>query len=168
MLAAQQSSSWRMSKGRPRNSGPPLSNGDRPIRISGGVMAGELVNRVEPVSPETDAQGTVVLHAIIAPDGTVHSSPSFQDQRLCSRRSRRRSPVDLQALPAERKSCCCRHNHHRELQTLISVLCFLISAYTGAETPRPASVFTICPSRMCRMRSAIVAASGLCVIISTV
>lgn len=34
-------------------------------------MAGQLVNRVDPVYPETDAQGTVVLHAIIAPDGTV-------------------------------------------------------------------------------------------------
>jgi protein TonB len=34
-------------------------------------MAGLLVNRVEPAYPDTDAQGTVVLHAIIGPDGTV-------------------------------------------------------------------------------------------------
>jgi len=41
------------------------------VRISGGVMAGQLVSRVNPVYPDTDAQGAVVLHAIIAPDCTV-------------------------------------------------------------------------------------------------
>ncbi|HZQ41777.1 MAG TPA: energy transducer TonB [Acidobacteriaceae bacterium] len=41
------------------------------VRISGGVMAGQLISRVDPVYPDTDAQGTVVLHAIIGPDGTV-------------------------------------------------------------------------------------------------
>jgi TonB family protein len=34
-------------------------------------MAGQLISRVDPVYPDTDAQGTVVLHAIIGPDGTV-------------------------------------------------------------------------------------------------
>lgn len=34
-------------------------------------MAGQLVHRVDPVYPDTDAEGTVVLHAIIGPDGTV-------------------------------------------------------------------------------------------------
>jgi TonB family protein len=34
-------------------------------------MAGQLVSRVDPVYPDTDAQGAIVLHAIIAPDGTV-------------------------------------------------------------------------------------------------
>ncbi len=34
-------------------------------------MVGQLVSRVDPVYPDTDAQGAVVLHAIIAPDGTV-------------------------------------------------------------------------------------------------
>jgi protein TonB len=54
---------------------PPSAVGTRApngaVRISGGVMAGMLVNRVDPVYPDTDAQGTVVLHAIIGPDGTV-------------------------------------------------------------------------------------------------
>ena len=34
-------------------------------------MAGQLISRVDPVYPDTEAQGTIVLHAIIAPDGTV-------------------------------------------------------------------------------------------------
>jgi periplasmic protein TonB len=54
---------------------PPNSSAPRPpngaVRISGGVMAGQLINRVAPVYPPTDAQGTVVLHAIIAREGTV-------------------------------------------------------------------------------------------------
>ncbi len=34
-------------------------------------MAGQLINRVDPVYPDTDPQGVVALHAIIGPDGTV-------------------------------------------------------------------------------------------------
>ena len=41
------------------------------VRISGAVMAGQLLHRVDPIYPDTDAQGAVVLHAIIGPDGTV-------------------------------------------------------------------------------------------------
>ena len=54
---------------------PPNASGTQtpsgPVRISGGVMAGQLISRVDPVYPDTDAEGSVVLHAIIAPDGTV-------------------------------------------------------------------------------------------------
>lgn len=46
-----------------------------PTRISGGVMAGQLVSKVTPVYPqeakEQGIQGAVVLHAIIDRDGTV-------------------------------------------------------------------------------------------------
>jgi len=46
-----------------------------PTRISGGVMAGQIVSKVNPIYPqeakEQGIQGTVVLHAIIDRDGTV-------------------------------------------------------------------------------------------------
>lgn len=47
-------------------------NHEGDIRVSGGVMAGLLVTRIEPVYPaDTEAQGAVVLHAIIGADGRV-------------------------------------------------------------------------------------------------
>lgn len=46
-----------------------------PARISGGVMAGQLLNKVTPVYPPiaraAHVSGAVVLHAIISKDGTV-------------------------------------------------------------------------------------------------
>lgn len=46
-----------------------------PIRVGGGVMAGQIVSKVNPVYPveakEQGIQGSVVLHAIIDKDGTV-------------------------------------------------------------------------------------------------
>lgn len=54
---------------RPNASGTQAPSG--PVRISGGVMAGQLLRRVRPAYPDTNVQGTVVLHAIIARDGTV-------------------------------------------------------------------------------------------------
>jgi len=46
-----------------------------PVRIANGVMAGQIVTRVNPVYPQEakdqGIQGAVVLHAIIATDGTV-------------------------------------------------------------------------------------------------
>lgn len=48
---------------------------DRPVRVAGGVLAGQIVSKVAPVYPqeakEQGIQGSVVLHAIIAEDGTV-------------------------------------------------------------------------------------------------
>ncbi len=96
------------------------------IRISGGVMAGQLINRVDPVYPDTDAEGTVVLHAIIGPDGTVQQlSVIAGPPPLVRRSSRRRSPVDLQALPAQRRTESRRYDRHCEFQALISNLCLL-------------------------------------------
>jgi protein TonB len=44
------------------------------LRISSGVMAGLLKTKVDPVYPgDVDAEGTVVLHAIIGKDGHVES-----------------------------------------------------------------------------------------------
>lgn len=46
-----------------------------PVRISGGVAAGQIVSKVDPTYPaeakEQGIQGAVVLHAIIGADGTV-------------------------------------------------------------------------------------------------
>lgn len=45
---------------------------DGAVRISGGVMAGELVKKVQPSSLPCDgASGMVVMHAIIATNGRV-------------------------------------------------------------------------------------------------
>jgi TonB family protein len=57
--------------------GPPVVvPGPRgPVRISGGVMAGQLLTKVNPVYPAearaNGVQGTVVLHAIIGRHGSV-------------------------------------------------------------------------------------------------
>lgn len=58
---------------------PPFAAGkDAPIprvRISGGIAAANLLNTVDPVDPPiakaAHVEGTVVLHAIISPEGTV-------------------------------------------------------------------------------------------------
>lgn len=54
----------------------------RPQRISGGVMQGQLLVKTQPVYPQiaraAHVSGTVVLHAIIAKDGTI------QDLRVIS------------------------------------------------------------------------------------
>ena len=46
-----------------------------PVRVSGGVMAGQIVSKVDPVYPQEakarGIQGAVVLHAIIDPEGAV-------------------------------------------------------------------------------------------------
>lgn len=51
------------------------SNGadaQRPARVSGGVMEGLLIKKVPPEYPsDIEAQGAVVLHAIIGADGKV-------------------------------------------------------------------------------------------------
>ena len=59
---------------------PAQAQTDKPIgpaRISGGVMAGQILSKVAPVyPPEAKAQhisGIVVLHALIARDGTIQN-----------------------------------------------------------------------------------------------
>lgn len=57
----------------PIASGRQQPNG--PIRVSGGILAGQIVSKVAPIYPveakEQGIQGTVVLHAVIDKDGTV-------------------------------------------------------------------------------------------------
>lgn len=57
----------------PIASGHQQSNG--PVRIAGGVAAGQIISKVNPVYPaeakEQGIQGAVVLHAIIDRDGTI-------------------------------------------------------------------------------------------------
>lgn len=53
----------------------PVPTPVNPVRVSSGVMTGQLVKRVDPVYPPTakasGVQGTVVLSAIIGKDGTI-------------------------------------------------------------------------------------------------
>lgn len=53
----------------------PAQEANGPIRVGSGVMAGQIVSKVNPVYPveakEQGIQGAVVLHAIIDKDGTV-------------------------------------------------------------------------------------------------
>ena len=58
--------------GKPETSAPAQAN--KPIRIAGAVMQGQLLKKVDPVySGDFDAEGTVILHAIIGKDGHVQS-----------------------------------------------------------------------------------------------
>ena len=55
-------------------------------RVSGGVMAGQVLTKVAPVYPQDakDAKvsGAVVLHALIGKDGTVHSLTAISGPEL--------------------------------------------------------------------------------------
>jgi len=57
----------------PMNGPPPNPNG--PVKVSGGVIAGMAISKADPVYPAMararHAQGTVILHAIIAKDGHI-------------------------------------------------------------------------------------------------
>lgn len=62
-----------MGNGPKINVEPPKPKG--PTRISGGVMAGQILSKTQPIYPPiaraAHVGGTVVLHAIIAKDGTI-------------------------------------------------------------------------------------------------
>ncbi|MBS1813703.1 MAG: TonB family protein [Acidobacteria bacterium] len=51
------------------------SGSDAPVRISGGVMAGQLIQKVTPLYPanarRAGVTGSVILHAIIGKDGLI-------------------------------------------------------------------------------------------------
>jgi TonB family protein len=56
---------------------PPILAQDAPIRVSSGVMAGQLLTKVAPVYPpeakDAKVMGSVVMHAIIGKNGLVES-----------------------------------------------------------------------------------------------
>lgn len=71
MMAAHGQAGGDEPGGKPETSAPAPAKPHIP-KISSGVMAGLLKTKVYPVYPrDIDAQGTVVLHAIIGKDGHV-------------------------------------------------------------------------------------------------
>ena len=64
---------------------PPPAPRD-PVRIGGQISAPELLHRVEPVYPEfavlAKVTGTVILEAVVAPDGTVQSVKVLRGVKL--------------------------------------------------------------------------------------
>lgn len=59
--------------GAPPPQGPASTSKDAQgnLRVSGGVMAGQLTKKVTPVTPPCSRGGMVVLHAVIGTDGKV-------------------------------------------------------------------------------------------------
>jgi protein TonB len=76
------------------------------LRVSSGVAAGMLIYQVKPTYPRLAAQariqGTVVLEAVIAKDGTVHDLHVISGQSFAGAgRHRSCSAVEVSSLPAE-------------------------------------------------------------------
>ena len=61
-----------------RAEAPPPQGSRGPVRISGGVMAGQLISRVNPEYPAearaNGVEGAVVLHVTVGTDGSVESA----------------------------------------------------------------------------------------------
>ena len=80
-MERQRSSRWRLRRHGSRHCGSrsPWSSAKPagPARISGGVIAGNILVKTQPVYPPiakaAHVGGTVVLHAIISKDGTIQS-----------------------------------------------------------------------------------------------
>lgn len=90
---------------------PPPQEEKRPVKLSAGVVAAQLISRVEPRYPylavETRQSGIVVLHAIISRDGGIESlevvsgSPFFVQAALDAVRQWRYRPTLLDGEPVE-------------------------------------------------------------------
>jgi protein TonB len=88
---------------------PPKPKG--PTRISGGVMAGQLVSKTQPIYPPiaraAHVGGTVVLHAIISKSGAIQDlkvesgPPMLQGAALDAVRQWRYKPYLLNGDPTE-------------------------------------------------------------------
>ena len=57
--------------GPPQSAEPAPLNPQGAVRVSGGVMAAHIMSKRNPDYPNTDAQGSVILLAIIGVDGKV-------------------------------------------------------------------------------------------------
>jgi protein TonB len=90
---------------------PPRPVQTGPVRIGGNVMQAKAIDRVQPVYPAiaraAHVQGTVVLHAIIAKDGTVQQlqlvsgPPLLVNSAMDAVRQWRYSPTELNGEPVE-------------------------------------------------------------------
>lgn len=90
---------------------PPKPVQTGPVRIGGNVMQAKAIDRVQPSYPAiaraAHVQGTVVLHAIIAKDGTVQQlqlmsgPPLLVNAAMDAVRQWRYSPTELNGEPVE-------------------------------------------------------------------
>jgi periplasmic protein TonB len=90
---------------------PPKPVQTGPVRIGGNVMQAKAIDRIQPVYPAiaraAHVQGTVVLHAIIAKDGTVqqlqlvNGPPLLVNAAMDAVRQWRYSPTELNGEPVE-------------------------------------------------------------------
>jgi len=90
---------------------PPVVRSLGPARISGGVIAGNILTKVQPRYPaearEAGVSGTVVMHAIIGKDGTIEkltviSGPALlQDAAVDAVKQWTYRPYLLNGVPTE-------------------------------------------------------------------
>ena len=90
---------------------PPKPVQAGPVRIGGNVMQAKAIDRTQPIYPPiaraAHVQGTVVLHAIIAKDGTVQQlqlvsgPPLLVNSAMDAVRQWRYSPTELNGEPVE-------------------------------------------------------------------
>lgn len=90
---------------------PPPPKPTEPLRVGGNVMAAKLINQVKPEYPQiakmAHVSGTVVLHAIIAEDGTIQqltfiSGPALLRQSAMEAvRQWRYAPTTLNTQPVK-------------------------------------------------------------------
>jgi periplasmic protein TonB len=97
--------------GVPSAAPPPPPRPAAPLRIGGNVMAAKIINQTRPIYPQiakmAHVSGTVVLHAIIAEDGSIQqlsviSGPALlQQAALSAVRQWRYQPTTLNGQPVK-------------------------------------------------------------------
>lgn len=97
--------------GTPGLAPPPPPKPTAPLRIGGNVMAAKIINQTKPMYPQiakmAHVSGTVVLHAIIAEDGTIQSLSVISGPALLQRaatdavRQWRYAPTTLNGQPVK-------------------------------------------------------------------
>lgn len=90
---------------------PPPPKPTEPMRVGGNVMAARITNEVKPIYPQiakmAHVQGTVVLHAIIAEDGTIQQltvisgHPLLRQAALDAVKQWRYQPTTLNGQPTK-------------------------------------------------------------------
>jgi protein TonB len=91
----------------------------RPLKVSEGVLAAQLISRVEPRYPvlaeQTRTQGTVQLHAIISRDGRITSLDVLSGHPLLV-------PAALEAVRQWRYRPTTLNGEAVEVETLITII----------------------------------------------